>query len=78
MTLPFDSTKPERRPIAVTFFTDEDTSAWLNGHDTETGLGLSLICHRIVKGAKEAEEQSKATAGEEKRTGEDRRKSACV
>lgn len=72
MTIPFDTTKPEVRPCPVTFFTDEDTFRWLSEQDSDTELGKSLIVHRIVKQAREASVQTDG----EKRTGEDRRKSA--
>ena len=54
VTMPFDPTKPEARPVPITFFTDEDTARWLDDHDAGTGLGRSLIVHRIVKQARDA------------------------
>lgn len=72
MTLPFDPTKPESRPVPITFLTDEETARWLEAQDAETELGKSLICHRIVKQAREASQAR--TDGE--RRGVDRRKAS--
>jgi hypothetical protein len=68
---PLDLSLPEARPIKVVFFTDEATGAWLEGF----GRDSSLICHRIAKAAREAA-TGQAPVGEDKRTGEDRRRTA--
>jgi hypothetical protein len=54
MTLPFDATKPETRAVRVVFYTDDDTSQWLNDQADETELGVSLLCHRIAQRARES------------------------
>lgn len=53
MSLPFDPTPPQKRPVAVTFFTDERTASRLDELAEETNLDRSLIVHRIVKQALE-------------------------
>lgn len=73
MTLPFDTSKPDHvRPARVVFLTDEDTARWLTDQAEETELGVSLICHRIIKQARE----STAPRDTERRDGEDRRRTA--
>jgi hypothetical protein len=72
VTIPFDITKPEIRRVPVTFNTDETTAEWLQKMMQETGLDRSLIVHRIVKEAKD----SASLPEGDKRTGEDRRKTA--
>jgi hypothetical protein len=69
MTLPYDSTKPETRPNRVVFYTDDATNTWLNEQSESTDLELSLICHRIVKQARE----SAASPRESERRQADRR-----
>jgi hypothetical protein len=70
VTAHLDLTPPESRPVKVVFFTDEVTGAWLE----EYGRDSSLICHRIVRAAREAAVQTPRT--DDKRTGEDRRKAS--
>lgn len=53
VTLPFDTTDPERRPNRVVFWTDDDTETWLKEQASSLGWDLSLVCHRIAKAAKQ-------------------------
>jgi hypothetical protein len=69
VTIPLDLSPTESRPVKVVFFTDEATGAWLE----DFGGDRSLIVHRIVKAAREV---AVAPVGEDKRTGEDRRRTA--
>jgi hypothetical protein len=72
VTVPLDLSPPEPRPVKKVFFTDEGTAAWLD--EMFAQRDQSLIIHRIVKAAKEA--AMAPVVGEDKRTGEDRRKTA--
>ncbi|MGH7510894.1 MAG: hypothetical protein ACREMZ_15685 [Gemmatimonadales bacterium] len=62
MTLPFDATKPELRPVSITFFTDEETARRLEELKDTTGIDRSLIVHRILKKAFEEVSIARAKA----------------
>jgi hypothetical protein len=51
---PFDISKPDTRPVPLTFTTDEATLLWLDGMAQETTLSRSLIIHRILNQARES------------------------
>lgn len=72
MTLPFDVTKPEQRSNPVTFYTDDETFAWVQALVSDHGLDRSLVVHRIVKQARESADQPDG----ERRAGDDRRQTA--
>lgn len=71
MSLPFNPTKPEKRPIRVVFWTDAVNSEWLEDMAANHELELSLVCHRIVEQARQS-----ASPPEGERRGGDRRQTA--
>lgn len=71
MSQPLDLTKPETRPVRVVFYTDEDTSKWLETMSTDNEIELSLICHRIIRQTRDT-----ATPSDGERRATERRRSA--
>jgi hypothetical protein len=70
VTTPFDPSKPDTRPVPLTFTTDEVTLSWLDGMAEETTLSRSLIIHRILNQARES--VGIATVDGDRRQGERR------
>jgi hypothetical protein len=53
VTLPIDISKPESRPFRLAVFTDEDTGEWVTDLARQGGIEPSLVCHRILRSARE-------------------------